>query len=257
MRLEGKVALVTGAGRGIGRAIAELFAREGCAVVLAARNGREVADVAGGIEATGGKALPLSGDVGQPQEAKMLVSRTVDDWGRLDILVNNAGIFTPTSFLDSSLEEWDHVVRVNLYGAIHCARAAARVMVAGGQGGRIINVSSIHAYRAEALSSNYDVSKGAMDQLTRSLAIDLAPHHILVNSIAPGFINTSMSVVDGANELESDWFREIYLERRKIPLARAAEPEEVAPAALFLASDESSYITGHVLVVDGGLSVTF
>jgi NAD(P)-dependent dehydrogenase (short-subunit alcohol dehydrogenase family) len=257
VRLEGKVALVTGAGRGIGRAIAELFAREGCAVALAARNEREVADVAGGIEAAGGRALPLRADVGRPQEAEALVSRTVEEWGRLDILVNNAGIFAPTSFLDSSLDEWDRVVRVNLYGAVYCARAAARAMVAGGRGGRIINVSSIHAYRGEPLSSSYDVSKGGMDQLTRTLAIDLAPHGILVNSIAPGFINTSMAVVDGANELESDWFREVYVERRKIPLARAAGPEEVAPAALFLASDESSYITGHVLVVDGGLSVTF
>ncbi len=257
MRLEGKVALVTGAGRGIGRAIAELFAREGCAVTLAARSEREVVHAADGITATGGRALPLPADVAQPREAETLVSRTMDEWGRLDILVNNAGIFTPTSFLDSSLEEWEHVVRVNLYGAVHCARSAARAMVAGGRGGRIINVSSIHAYRAEPLSSNYDVSKGGMDQLTRTLAVDLAPHGILVNSIAPGFINTRMAVVDGTNELESDWFREIYVERRKIPLARAAEPEEVAPAALFLASDASSYITGHVLVVDGGLSVTF
>ncbi len=257
MRLEGKVALVTGAGRGIGRAIAELFAREGCAVTLAARNEREVVDAANGISATGGRALPLPGNVEQPQEAEMLIWRTIEVWGQLDILVNNAGIFAPTSFLDSSLEEWDHVVRVNLYGAVHCARAAARAMVAGGRGGRIINVSSIHAYRAELLSSNYDVSKGGMDQLTRTLAVDLAPYGILVNSIAPGLINTSMAVVDGANELESEWFREIYVERRKIPLARAAEPEEVAPAALFLASDESSYITGHVLVIDGGLSVTF
>ena len=257
MRLEGKVALITGAGRGIGRAIGELFAREGCAVALAARTEGEVAEVARGITSGGGSALPLPGDVGRPEEAEALVARALEEWGRLDILVNNAGIFSPTSFLDASAEEWDRVVRVNLYGAVSCARAAARAMVAGGRGGRIINVSSIHAYRAEPLSSNYDVSKGGMDQLTRTLAVELAPHGIRVNSIAPGFVDTSMAVVDGANELESPWFKEIYMERRKIPLARAAGPEEVAPPALFLASDESSYITGHVLVVDGGLSVTF
>ncbi len=256
MRLEGKVAIVTGAGRGIGRAIAELFAREGCAVTLAARTEKEIAEAANDIVAMGGKAMAVCTDVGKQSDVESMVSRTLEAFGRIDILVNNAGIFRAGDFITTPPAEWDEVVRVNLYGAVHCARAAARSMIAAG-GGRIINVSSVHAYRAEPLASAYDVAKGGLDQLTRTLAVELAPHGILVNGIAPGFIDTSMSIVEGTNELETETFRSIYVEHRKIPLARAGQPEEVARVALFLASDDSSYMTGAVIPVDGGLSVTF
>ena len=257
MRLQEKVALVTGAGRGIGRAIADRYADEGAAVGLMARTMQEVKDAADQITATGGRALPLVADVSDQEQVDVTVQAMLETFGRLDIVVNNAAIFTPADFLSTAHDEWQRVVEVNLYGAIYVARSGARAMAGAGRGGRIINISSIHGYRAEPQASHYDVAKGGMDQLSRTLAVELAPYGILVNSIAPGFVNTSMSVVDGVNELETDWFQDIYVRRRKIPLARAAEAHEVAGTALFLASDDSSYITGHVLVVDGGLSVTF
>jgi NAD(P)-dependent dehydrogenase (short-subunit alcohol dehydrogenase family) len=130
-------------------------------------------------------------------------------------------------------------------------------MVAAGEGGAIVNVSSIHGTRAEPGGTSYAVAKGALDQLTRALAVELAPHRIRVNGIAPGFVETAMAITDGVSEHETEWFREIYVGRRKIPLARPAAPEEVAAAICFLASDDASYITGQILGVDGGLSVTF
>jgi NAD(P)-dependent dehydrogenase (short-subunit alcohol dehydrogenase family) len=255
--LDGKVALITGAGQGIGRATALAFAREGAALALLDREPGAVEALAAEI-AGGGQALAVGADIAEPAQVEEAVARTVAHFGRLDILVNNAAIAAAGDFVDGPYDAWDRVVRVNLYGAIHCARAAARAMIAHGNGGRIVNISSIHSYRAEAGATSYDVSKGGVDQLTRTLAVELAPHGIRVNGVAPGFIRTTMSVgPDGVSEHDTDWFREIYVGRRKIPLARGGQPEEVAAAVLFLASEESSYITGAVLPVDGGLSVTF
>ncbi|MFO7167962.1 MAG: SDR family NAD(P)-dependent oxidoreductase [Chloroflexota bacterium] len=257
-RLAQTVALVTGAGRGIGRAIALRFAAEGAAVAALDRDGEAAAATAGEISAGGGHALALQADIADQAQVQAAVSRVVERFGRLDILVNNAAVSAAGDFIDGPYDAWDRVVQINLYGAIHCARAAAREMIRAGRGGRIVNISSIHSTRAEPGASSYDIAKGGVDQLTRALAVELAPHGIRVNSIAPGFISTSMSIgPDGVNELETDWFRDIYVARRKIPLARPGQPEEVAAAALFLASEESSYITGAVLAVDGGLSVTF
>lgn len=256
-RLSNTTALITGAGRGIGRAIALAYAQEGAAVALVARSEEEITAVAQEIKQAGGQALPVRADVGRQNEVEEAVARAVEQFGRLDIMVNNAAIARPGDLVNDAFEAWNEVIQVNLYGAIYGARAAAHVMIERGIPGSIINISSIHGYRAEPGSSHYDVAKGGMDQLTRALAVDLAPYSIRVNSIAPGFISTSMSVTHGVNELETDWFRDIYVARRKIPLARAGEAHEVAGAAVFLASAEASYITGHVLVVDGGLSVTF
>lgn len=257
-RLAGRAALVTGAGRGIGRAIAERFAAEGAAVALVSRTPSEVEAVTAGIADCGGRAIALVADVADPEQVQRLRRDAVAAFGAIDILVNNAGINAPAPFVGTSHEEWDRVVRINLYGAIHCARVFAEDMVRQGRGGSIVNISSIHAYRAEPLASSYDVAKGGLDQLTRALAIELAPHGIRVNSVAPGFIDTAMAVTpDGVNELETEAFQANYVEGRRIPLARAGEPAEVASAALFLASADASYVTGHVLVVDGGLSVTF
>jgi NAD(P)-dependent dehydrogenase (short-subunit alcohol dehydrogenase family) len=257
MRLQGKVAIVTGSGRGIGRATAELFATEGAAVVLNGRTIDEIEAVASAIRSRGGKAASVIGDVGDPGTAAALVGAAERDLGGVDILVNNAAVFKTHEFMRDSFEDWLKVVEVNLIGAARCARAAAGWMVQAGRPGRIVNVSSVHGFLAENRSSHYDVAKGGLDQLTRSLAVELAPHGILVNGVAPGFVDTAMSVVNGVNELQTEAFREIYVKRRRIPLARAAQPEEIARAILFLAGPENTYITGENIVVDGGLSITF
>jgi NAD(P)-dependent dehydrogenase (short-subunit alcohol dehydrogenase family) len=257
VRFQNKVALVTGAGRGIGRAVAELFASEGATVALVARTASEVEAAAAGIAATGARTLAITGDISQPEDIEAFVGRVGDELGEIDVLVNNAGISITSIFTEATFEEWNRVMLVNLYGAVHCSRAVARAMIRRGQGGAIVNVSSIHGYRAEPGASSYDVAKGGLDQLTRALAVELAPHGIRVNGVAPGFVETSMAVVDGVNEHETEWFQSVYVGRRKIPLARPADPTEIAAPILFLASSDASYITGQTVVVDGGLSVTF
>ena len=253
--LGGKVALVTGAARGIGRAVAEVFVREGAAVMIADLAGSDGAATAATLCDMGGQAAYTAADV--TQDAEAMVAATVKYFGRLDILVNNAGIFYNADALATSFDDWFKAVDVIFYGAFHCSRAAGRVMVAQGQGGRIVNVSSINGFLGMGQSSHYNTAKGAVDQLTRCLAVEWAPHNILINGVAPGFVDTPMSIVDGVNELETPDFQEIYVRRRRIPLARAAQPTEIAEAVCFLASPRCSYITGHTIVVDGGLSVTF
>lgn len=253
----GQVAVVTGSGTGIGYAAAELFARCGAAVVVNGRRPQVAQDAADRIAALGARVIAVAADVSTMEGAGRLIDETVKAFGGLDVLVNNAAIFAPADFVDSPYEEWRRVLDVNLDSAIHCSRAAARVMIAQGRGGRIVNVSSIHSYRAERGASHYDLAKGAMDQLTRALALELGPHNILVNSVAPGFVDTPMSIVNGRNELESEWFITNYVQQRRIPLARASQPMEIAHPIVWLASRLNTYVNGHVLVADGGLSVTF
>ncbi len=213
------------------------------------------ATTAAALQRQGAQAAFVAADVNQDAEA--MVAATVTRFGRLDILVNNAGVFYPADLLTTPFERWRQAVEVIYYGAVHCSRAAGQVMVAQGQGGRIINISSVNAFLGAAQSSHYNTAKGAVDQLTRCLAVEWAPHGILVNGVAPGFVETAMAVVDGVNEHETPDFQAFYVQRRRIPLARPAQPEEIAEAVLFLASPRCTYITGHTIVVDGGLSVTF
>jgi NAD(P)-dependent dehydrogenase (short-subunit alcohol dehydrogenase family) len=257
MSLKDKVAIVTGSGRGIGRATAELFAANGAAVVVNGRTRREVQAVAKGIRASGAHAVAVVADIGRTETAQRLVDTACREFGGVDILVNNAAISKAHDFVADSFAQWMQLFEVNLLGAVRCARAAAAAMLKAGRGGRIVNVSSVHGFVAENRCSHYDVAKGGLDQLTRTLAVELAPHGILVNGVSPGFVNTAMSVVDGVNELETETFREIYVKRRHIPLARAAEPEEIARVILFLAGPDNTYITGQSIVADGGLTVTF
>ena len=254
---DSQVAVVTGSGTGIGYAAAELFALSGAAVVVNGRRKQVCEEAAQRIVAQGGRAIAVAADASTIDGANQIVDAACAAFGGINILVNNAAIANVADFVATPYEEWRRVLDVNLDSAIHCSRIAARAMIAAGHGGRIVNVSSIHSYRAERGASHYDLAKGAMDQLTRALALELAPHNILVNSVAPGFVDTPMSVVNGKNELETEWFVSNYVQQRRIPLARAAQPAEIAQAIVWLASPLNTYVNGHVLVADGGLSVTF
>lgn len=253
----GQVAVVTGSGTGIGYAAAELFARCGAAVVVNGRRPQVAQEAADKIAALGAQVIAVAADVSAIEGAGRLIDETVKAFGGIDVLVNNAAIFATADFVESPYEEWRCVLDVNLDSAIHCSRAAAKVMIAQGRGGRIVNVSSIHSYRAERGASHYDLAKGAVDQLTRALALELGPHNILVNSVAPGFVDTPMAIVNGKNELESELFITNYVQQRRIPQARALQPVEIAHPIVWLASRLNTYVNGHVLVADGGLSVTF
>jgi len=250
-----QTAIVTGAGSGIGRACAHQLAAKGHAVVVADINEAAARSVVAEIVQAGGRATALQADV--RHDAQRMVDAAVQTYGALDILVNNAGIFYAADFLTTPFEDWHRAVDVMFYGATKCSRAAAQQMVAQGGGGQIVNISSVNAFLGAPLSSHYNTAKGAIDQLTRCLAVELAPHRILVNGVAPGFVETPMAVVDGVNEHSTQDFKQFYVQRRRIPLARPAEPDEIATVVTFLAEGTATYLTGHTIVVDGGLSVTF
>jgi 3-oxoacyl-[acyl-carrier protein] reductase len=257
-RFAGKTVVVTGAGRGIGRAIAFRFAAEGAAVALISRSPEPLDDATREIAVTGAKAMAVRADVSRPEEVADAARRITNELGPIDVLVNNAGMGSPIPFIGGDMPAWDRLIKVNLYGAIHCTQSFVPSMIKKGPGGAIVNISSIHSYRVEEMSSAYDVAKGGLDQFTRAMALELAPHGIRVNGVAPGFVNTDMAILpDGTSELDTPWFSEVYVSRRKIPLARAGEPEEIAASVAFLASNDASYVNGAILVVDGGLSITF
>ncbi|MEN3009703.1 MAG: SDR family NAD(P)-dependent oxidoreductase [Candidatus Bipolaricaulaceae bacterium] len=244
MRLGGKVALVTGAGRGIGKAIALALAKEGCDVVLVDLDESAAQRVAQEVEALGRRALPVKANVASLADVQRAVALTLEKFGRLDILVNNAGIIKRGTLEDHSDEDWELVVSVNLRGTYYFSREAAKVMKRQGWG-RIINISSVAGKIGDITSApSYGPSKAAVNALTKSLARELAPFGITVNAVAPHAIETEMT---------AEWSEE----RRRaliaqIPLGRMGRPEEVAAAVVFLASPEASFITGEILDVNGG-----
>ena len=246
MRLEGKVAIVTGAGYGIGRACAVRFAEEGADVVVAAlheENGRETC---GAIEKTGSRALLAQTDVRKLGDIQRMVDRTMEAFGRIDILVSNAGVQKLTSFLEISEEEFDWVVDTNLKGTFFCGQVVAREMARAKRGGAIINIGSVQSEVGVAGLAHYGSTKGGIRILTKVMALELAPHGIRVNGIGPGATRTGM-----VERLDTSFFTEEAL-RSSIPMGRMADPREVGDAAVYLASDESSYVTGTMLYVDGG-----
>lgn len=248
MRLEGKVAIVTGSATGIGRAIAARFAREGAAVVIDYIGKPEVArDAQNDIAASGGKCIAVAADVCQPDQVRNLIDTTIKSFGRLDIAVNNAGIETKMAFVDYPLEVLRKTLDVNLIGPFLVAQAAACQMIRQGNGGRIINISSIHEDLPMPTNAAYCASKGGLRMLTRTIAVELAKHGITVNNIGPGAVFTPIDADIEANpELEKALMAEI-------PLNRWGKPEEIAGLATYLASGEASYITGSTYFIDGGM----
>ena len=245
--LEGRVALVTGAANGIGLAIAQRLAAEGARV--AAVDIEQVPDLGPSVHG-------IEWDLSEPGKTEELLAKAEALVGPLDVLVNNAGIFEPVLAVDLTLDSYERTLAVNLRAPVFLASRAARGMVERGYG-RIVNITSVHARFGEETALSYDVAKGGLEQATRTLAVELSHLGVLVNAVAPGFVATRMSVVDGVNELDGDAFRDVYVKLGKIPLRRYAMPEEIAEHVAWLASERNTYLTGQVLTVDGGLTVTF
>ena len=242
-----RIALVTGGANGIGRAVVERFVAEGAKVAVVDR------EPLVGIE---GPVTAFRFDLAETERLDTLVDDVQTTVGPLDVLVNNAGVFEPALAVDVPLESYRRVLAVNLDAPVFLARTAARGMIQRGYG-RIVNITSIHGQFGEEAALSYDVAKSGLNQATRTLAIELGRYGVLVNAVAPGFVSTRMAVVDGKNELESEWFGDIYVKYGKLPLRRYAQPWEIARHVAWLASEENTYLTGQVVTVDGGLTVTF
>ncbi len=250
-RLEGKVALITGSDSGIGQATAIRFAEEGADVVVHYLNDDEGAErTRAGVVAAGRRAVVTRADVKEEAEVERMFDAAVAELGTLDILMNNAGVdASGTPVAELSTEVWDRAIRTNVYGYFFCARRFVQLRLAAGGEGKLLNVSSVHADNPNAGGSDYDCSKGAIRMLTRTLALELAPHHINVNSIAPGMVLTPFNqpAIDDPALLEE--------QVQSIPWKRAAQPEEIAKLAVFLASADADYVTGASYVMDGGLMI--
>jgi 3-oxoacyl-[acyl-carrier protein] reductase len=245
--LTGKVAIVTGSSRGIGRAIALLLARQGAKVVVNSGRSTEAADqVVAEIRAAGGEAINVSADVSVAADAERLIKTAIDTFGRLDILVNNAGTTRDTLLMRMSEDDWDAVMDLNLKGTFHCTKAAVRPMLRA-KTGRIINITSVSGLAGNAGQANYAASKAGLVGFTRSVARELASRAITCNAVAPGYVPTALTNVL-TDELKAKAVE-------AIPLGRTGTPEEIAAAVLYLASDEAAYVTGHVLTIDGGMTM--
>ena len=248
-RLEEKVALVTGGGAGIGRAIAETFAREGAHVVIADRDGEGARATADGIVKANGSARADVVDVTSTDGVKALMAAIGEAFGRLDVLVNNAGVGERSDFRHLSDEAWDRVWATNLDGTVRCAREAFDLLKSSGRAS-IVNLSSVMATKHTRQMSVYSATKGAVSALTRSLAVEYAPYGIRVNALCPGYVETALIGRYTANPAIAKGLL------AQTPLRRFGMPQDIANAALFLASDEAAYITGASLNVDGGMGVT-
>jgi 3-oxoacyl-[acyl-carrier protein] reductase len=245
MRLAGKVALVTGAQQGIGKAIALAYGREGASVVVNYLDSQAAAEeIASQIRALGQRAVPAAGDVARAADVRRLVE-VGESLGGIDILVNNAGIFPRVEFLDMTEAQWDEVLNVNLKGTFLCTQAVAQKLVERGRGGAVINLASSAAFRSSPRGVHYVASKAGIVGVTRATALELAPYRVRVNAIAPGTTDTAQPRYGMSEE-------ELQAAGRQVPLGRMGTPEDVADLAVFLASEEARHITGQTLHVNGG-----
>lgn len=244
-KLANKVIVVTGASRGIGRAIALRVSKEGAKVALVTRSSLEkMAEVAKQIESAGGEVHQIQADVSRVDDAKRIVSETIEKFGKIDILINNAGITKDNLLIRLKEQDWDSVMAVNLKGSFNCLKAAARPMMRQ-RSGKIINMSSVVGMMGNAGQVNYAASKAGIIGMTKAAAKELAAWNITVNAVAPGFIETGMteSIPEDAKKLMLQW----------IPLQRSGKPEDVAGVVAFLCSEDANYMTGQIIQVDGGM----
>ena len=244
MNFSGRTAIVTGGASGIGRDVARRLATEGAAVAVADQNADGAATVVAELQGGGAEAVAVEVDVAKPEDAQRMVAEAVDRFGRLDILVHSAGVGIERSFLETTPEEWRRLIDIDLSGTFFCCQAAAREMVKG-RYGRIVNLSSTAAIRGGMGRAAYGAAKGGVITLTKVMATELAAHGITANALAPGAIETELVA-----KMHSAETRAVYT--AAIPMDRYGTPVETASAAVYLASEEAGYITGHVLAVDGG-----
>lgn len=257
-RLTGRVALVTGAARGIGLAAAKRLAEEEARVLLSDIDADVLADVTAQLKAQGLAVDAIPCDVVDPASIERMVAKAAKDWGRIDIVVNNAAISDDTPIEELSDEHWRRVLAINLDSALHVARAALPHLKQS-PSGSIVNIASVQGIRGQPHAMAYATAKGGLINLTRCMAVDFGPFGIRANAVAPGYIDTRMAEqkLDTPHEHKTDWFQDIYFKYGRMPLRRAGKVEDVAGPILFLASDDSLYVTGTVLVVDGGFTATY
>tara|TARA_B100000809_G_scaffold141837_1_gene139403 strand:- start:41444 stop:42226 length:783 start_codon:yes stop_codon:yes gene_type:complete len=248
MRLENKKAIVTGGACGIGKATAKRFAKEGAEICILDINVEASSQVVDDIKRQGGKAHAIHCDVGDSKQVKVAFDKAMELMGGLNILVNNTGVIRQSSVIDTTEEDWDFIIRTNLKSVFLCTQRALKEMVLAGKGGRIVSMSSIHSVLSEPNCCHYTASKGGMESFMRTVATEMAPHKITANFIRPGATYTELTIPMYTPSVKDSLYK-------RIPMAEIAEADWIANAALFLASDESRYMTGQNLTVDGGFTM--
>jgi NAD(P)-dependent dehydrogenase (short-subunit alcohol dehydrogenase family) len=253
-RLAGKVAVVTGGARGIGEAISRRLSADGAKIVVADIDLPEARETANSMAGS----IAVRCDISDVAEVETLANEVEKSYGRIDIIVNNASVLDVTSLESMTIDSYRRVIDINLNGAVYISKALLPLMKKSG-GGRIIHISSINGFRGQPDNLPYATAKGGVVNMGRAMAAELGKHNITVNVICPGFIDTRMAIIPGTttHESETEWFRDIYIKHGRIFLGRYGKPEDVAGAAYFFASDDSRYVTGQVLAVDGGVTATF